>query len=146
MPEDTLTEIAPTLTGSIRVLGKVEAMIAESELHLSELKKVKMTAEQQVIDCFVSEEVDKISVDGRSYRVDVVPRISPAAGLADDVVRWIADNGGADLIQPSMNAARRNKFLREVCVDDITGTVSVPDGLDSLVVVFEQPQLKSVKS
>jgi hypothetical protein len=146
MPSDTLAEIMPTLAGSIRVLNKIEHMIAETEALLAEQKKIKATAEEQVIDCFVMEEVDKISVDGRSYRVDVVPRIAPAAGAGDAVVAWIVDNGGADLVQPSMNAQRRNKFLRESCIDDTTGVVSVPAGLADLVTVFEQPQLKSLKS
>ena len=125
---------------SIRRLCQAEVELADRNADAAEAKRLKHEAEQQVIDALVNEEIDRITVDGRSYSYSIKPRLAPAKGMADKVVMWVKENGGADLVKPTMNARSRDAFLCEVLVDD-DGEVRLPPELNGLIAVYEQPVL-----
>ncbi len=134
-----------TIAGAIRVLTKIETTITEHERELDTLKQYKHDAEQRVIDAMIDDCVDKISVDGRSYKLDKTIQLSPETDMSDFVVKWIEQNGGADLTTPQMHWKRRNSFLNESFITD-DGTVLIPAELVGAVKVYEAPRLKSVKA
>jgi chorismate mutase len=152
---EKMTTETQTIASSIRVLTKIESTIVDHERELAVLKQYRDTAEQQVIDALIEEAIDrgvdpndyKTKVDGKTYSLDTTIAITPLdkeSGPA--VVRWISENGGHDMFQPTMPWQRRNSFLRETFVDDDDNILDFPEELAPLVKVYKAPRLKSVKA
>lgn len=129
-----------TVQDEIRALTLLESHYAKAQAEADSIKKMISDAEQRVIEALADSGTDSITVDGRSYKVDVVPLFSPCAGMADLAVKWITENGGEDLVKPSMHHKRRDAFLKEVLLDD-DGEWSIPEDLIGIVDVFEKPRL-----
>ncbi len=64
--------------------------------------------------------------------------ITPEADHTDDVCEWIKQNGGASLAKTSMHWASRDKFLRELLLDDEGQVAEIPEDLQGLVKVYEK--------
>ncbi len=132
------------LSDEIRALNRIESALEihdEARKHLAEDQRI---AEQRVIEAFADSGTTNITIDGRKYEVEFKTHVSPASGKSDELVEWIVEHGGEDLVKPAMHHARRDAFIREVVIGD-DGEAHIPAGLAGLVQVYEATKLKRRK-
>ncbi len=136
-----MTEATETLAGSIRTLTLITKAVEEAEHDLKHLKADKVKAEQKVYETMLDAEMNRVTIDGVTCKLDTAPRVRPAPGHTDAVISWIIENGGSDLIKPSMHHMSRDRFLREQFVDE-NGAINIPEDLQDMVIGESFPVLK----
>lgn len=97
-----------------------------------------VTAERALIAAIEAGSVpEKFTAHGFTWSRSIATFVRPSDGEATQrVVDWIADHGGESLVKQTMHPGSRDKFLREVLLDD-DGVASIPDELLGLVKVDE---------
>ncbi len=135
-----------TIQQRIQDYINAEEIVKLAESALTGAKASLAEAEQLVLDAFADDpKQGAISYDGRKWEPENVTKLSPAEDCGQLVVDYIAANGGADLVKPNMHWQRRNAFLNERFIDD-DGVVTLPEELQGLVTVFDQPRLAKRKA
>lgn len=124
-----------------RILS-AQKRVSELEEELKTATTNLRSAEQDLIDAMIRGDVpEEFTANGVSWKLDTTTRVRPVKEYSQKVVEWIAANGGADLVQPSMHWARRDAFLREAVIGE-AGEPVVPDELAGMLHVDIHPKIK----
>lgn len=136
-PYETITET---------ILRREEALAAAKDA-VSIASQNLMSAERQLIEAIELGSVpEKFTAHGFTWSRSIATFVRPYDGEStQEVVDWIADHGGESLVKQTMHAASRDKFLREVLLDD-DGVASIPDELRGLVRVDEIDRVSKRRS
>ncbi len=123
---------------------KAEREVERLDKLLSDAKSVQRRCEQEVLQAMIMGTIPtKFNAHGRTWNYDSTISITPASKEYTDIVcEWIKNNGGEDLVKPSMHAASRDKFLREHFIDEDGDVTELPDELKDCVKVDSFAKLR----
>jgi hypothetical protein len=116
--------------------------VSRLEYNLREAQAELRDAEKTLTDAMIRGDVpEEFTAHGVGWKLDTTTRIRPVKEYSQKVVDWIEQNGGADLVQPSMHWARRDAFLREAMINE-NSEVVIPDELAGMIQVDIHPRVK----
>lgn len=115
-----------------RILN-AEKKVATLDEELGIAKTQLREAQDRLVEAMESGAVPtEFAHAGYKWKLEAKTLVQPAPGMQADVVNWIIENGGEDLVKPSVHPQSRDSFLREHLIRP-DGTVNIPLELEGLV-------------
>lgn len=128
MDKDTILELATVY----RALRDRKAQLQDE---LKEVQKQLDEAEKILSEEMVNNELQKFTLDGYTYYLNVRTKANPVAKFKQEVYQWLKDNGYGDLVYETVNA---NTFSAFVSKDLLAETDELPKELQGKINIYEQ--------
>lgn len=110
---------------------KKDALNAE----LKELQEQIYQTEKVLSEEMINNEVQKFTLDGYTYYLNVRTKANPVAKFKQEVFQWLKANGYGDLVYETVNA---NSFSAFVAKDLLAEVDELPKELQGKVNIYEQ--------
>lgn len=140
-------QIQLTVVDEIRVYEKIEQEIANTEIQLTDLKRILKDSERRVIDAFEREGMADVSYNGRRWKPEAVNTITCVGEdggqkLIDYLVEHV--EGARSKVKQTMHWASRDAIAKETFIDD-DGNINIPAELDGFVAPYQDVKLAKRK-
>ena len=125
----SLFEMADRLKAAKDRKKQLDAEVKEVGAEITEL-------ETQLFEAMAEQEVDRFSRNGSLFYLSSRMFASPKAGLKDDMIAALRENGYGGIVTETVNANTLASFAKERMAETETG--DLPDWLADVVQTFEK--------
>ncbi len=125
----SLFEMADRLKAAKDRKKQLDAEVKEVGAEITEL-------ETQLSEAMAEQEVDRFSRNGSLFYLSSRMFASPKAGLKDDMIAALRENGYGGIVTETVNANTLASFAKERMAETETG--ELPDWLDAVVSTYEK--------
>lgn len=115
-----------------------DALNARSKAVNADIEKV----EAELVEAMLNEEMQKFDRNGQLFYLSTRTYASPVAQRAEELHRWLKNNGYEDLVKETVNANTLSAFVRE----QLKEAEQLPPALAELLNVYEKTGVSLRKS
>lgn len=121
------------LANRLVVIRDEKDALAERE---KELNKLEEETERQLFELMISEDLEKFTYAGRTFRPEVKTYASIKAECKEEAFAWLKENGFGDLVKEQVNAQSLTSLYKEL---DDNG--ELPEEFAQLLNVYQKQKI-----